>query len=293
MMNHIHWFFRGCCEQGIKLYNADEKDFWQVHELIVSQNYRNIVSKIIPVLNSFSVSIFWCGTNAFNTASNKNSNITKTKLIGFNNIIAPPGIVRNDLYLTLSSVELLDKKQNKTGGAKSCNLEVEIQVIDDDDDLLSVEGNCWKSLILHHVNSPKFNETIKFSIPIEIFPKAKVRCIFRHCSTKDKTDKKMFGITWMSLMDFSGTTVRDGQHQIQLYKWTDEQSLPVQTSSLNLSKDSVSIMKRLMLFHLYLPNLPYFFDWFNRLILTRLWCPPNLLKILIWSTYSNGSKHPT
>lgn len=209
------------------------------------------MSKIIPVLNTFSVSAFWCGANAFSPPASTNykgkgsgsvshNSISTTKLIGLHNLIAPPGVVRNDLYLTLSSVELLDKKQNKTGGAKSCNLEAEIQIIDHDDELLTeLGGNCWKSLILHHINCPKYNETIQFSIPIETFPKAKVRLLFRHCSTKDKTEPRMFGVTWLSLMDPSGTTVRDGDHPLQIYKWTDESSLPLQSSSLNLSKGNI------------------------------------------------------
>ncbi|CAL8073981.1 unnamed protein product [Orchesella dallaii] len=225
-------------EQMIKIYTSDEKDYWQIHEMIISNNFKNAISSKISMVSClFSVAVFWCGSN--------NTTVTATghlvNLIDSSSLIVPPGLVRNDVYITLLTVDLVEKKQNKTGGTKNCNVECEVQVIDEEDDLLDLPGNCYKSLIFYHQNSPKFMETIKFNISIESFPKSRLRILFRHCSAKEKAEKKLFGITWLSVMDTSGTTLNNGDHTIHIFKWTDENSMPKQLTNSSLSKDTVTI----------------------------------------------------
>jgi len=42
----------------------------------------------------------------------------------------------------------------------------------------------FHSVILYHNNSPRWNETIRLSLPLEAFPDAHVRLEYRHCSSK-------------------------------------------------------------------------------------------------------------
>ena len=61
----------------------------------------------------------------------------------------------------------------------------------------------------------------KFQVPIEKFYNAHVRFEFRHCSAKDKNDKKLLGFAFLHLMDMDETTVKDGSHSLCLYKCED------------------------------------------------------------------------
>ena len=58
-------------------------------------------------------------------------------------------------------------------------------------------------------------------MPIEKFYNAHVRFEFRHCSAKDKNDKKLLGFAFLHLMDMDETTVKDGSHSLCLYKCED------------------------------------------------------------------------
>lgn len=227
-------------EQIVKMYQVDEKDYWNIHDLIISNNFKNnITSKLSQVNCLLSVASFWNSNSSFTSGV---SSSQKIHLIDSNNLIVPPGLVRNDVYITLVTVDLIEKKPNKTGGTKTCNVEVEVQVINEDDEILGdLPGNCYKSLIFHHQNSPKYMETMKFNIPIESFPRSRLRMLFRHCSAKDKAEKKLFGVTWLSLMDTSGTTLNNGDHFMHIYKWSDENSMPKQLTHSNVSKDTVTI----------------------------------------------------
>ena len=60
-----------------------------------------------------------------------------------------------------------------------------------------------------------------FQVPIEKFYNAHVRFEFRHCSAKDKNDKKLLGFAFLHLMDMDETTVKDGSHSLCLYKSED------------------------------------------------------------------------
>jgi len=93
---------------------------------------------------------------------------------------------RNDLYITL------DRAEFEKGG-KLWNIEASILVLDSEGNIFheSVFGASsslgavdYKSVILYHQNSPKWNETIRLTLPIEQFPDAHFRVEYRHCSSK-------------------------------------------------------------------------------------------------------------
>ncbi|ELV10406.1 Dedicator of cytokinesis protein 3 [Tupaia chinensis] len=81
----------------------------------------------------------------------------------------------------------------------------------------------YHSFVLYHSNSPRWGEIIKLPIPIDRFRGSHLRFEFRHCSTKDKGEKKLFGFAFSPLMRDDGTTLSDDIHELYVYK-CDENS---------------------------------------------------------------------
>lgn len=208
--------------------------------------------------------------------------------LGFANVIMP-GEVRNDLYLTL------DRGNFERGGkAAARNIEITICVLDRDGHLIencvfySMNQGCTKVAlpILYHNNSPIWNEFVRIQVPIEKFYHAHVRLEFRHCSAKDKSDKKLLGFSFMHLMELDETTIKDGVHTLCLYKCEDLHRL--ENSGVYLAMPSklneVTSLEQVTLSHGFVRSAKENVTIVTKLVSTKLTQNPDLMRLLNWKS---------
>nr|XP_046234418.1 dedicator of cytokinesis protein 4b isoform X3 [Scatophagus argus] len=154
--------------------------------------------------------------------------VSITRKLGFSDVIMP-GEMRNDLYITLERGEF-----EKGGKSVARNVEITVYVLDVDGQILKSHvaagsgepgADEYHSLVLYHNNSPRWSEQIKLPIPVDMFRGSHVRFEFRHCSTKDKGEKKLFGYSFVPLMQEDGRTLPDGTHELIIHKCEENSSL--------------------------------------------------------------------
>uniref|UniRef100_A0A8B9LIR9 Dedicator of cytokinesis 4b n=1 Tax=Astyanax mexicanus TaxID=7994 RepID=A0A8B9LIR9_ASTMX len=154
--------------------------------------------------------------------------VSITRKLGFSDVIMP-GEMRNDLYITLEKGEF-----DKGGKTVARNVEITVYTLDMDGQILrghvtagSGEPGAdeYHSFVLYHNNSPRWAEQIKLPIPVDMFRGSHVRFEFRHCSTKDKGEKKLFGFSFVPLMQEDGRTLPDGTHELIVHKCEENASL--------------------------------------------------------------------
>uniref|UniRef100_A0A8C2B3Q3 Dedicator of cytokinesis 4b n=1 Tax=Cyprinus carpio TaxID=7962 RepID=A0A8C2B3Q3_CYPCA len=154
--------------------------------------------------------------------------VSITKKLGFSDVIMP-GEMRNDLYITLEKGEF-----EKGGKSVARNVEVTVYALDADGQILKgfvavgsgePGGDEYHTFVLYHNNSPRWAELIKLPVPVDIFRGSHVRFEFRHCSTKDKGEKKLFGFSFVPLMQEDGRTLPDGTHELIVHKCEENANL--------------------------------------------------------------------
>ncbi|KAE8298901.1 Dedicator of cytokinesis protein 3 Modifier of cell adhesion Presenilin-binding protein [Larimichthys crocea] len=208
----------------LKVYTCNNENEWyQIHENIIrksstkytapSTNYGLIIS--LQLLRGDMDQVRRENPLIFSRG------VAITRKLGFPDVIMP-GDIRNDLYLTLERGDF-----ERGGKSVQKNIEVTVYVLYADGEILkdcislgSGEPSVpeHRSFVLYHNNSPRWSEVIKLPIPIDRFRGSHLRFEFRHCSTKDKGEKKLFGFAFTPLMREDGTTLSDESHELYVYK---------------------------------------------------------------------------
>ncbi|XP_028302238.1 dedicator of cytokinesis protein 3-like isoform X4 [Gouania willdenowi] len=211
----------------LKVYTCNNENEWcQIHENIIrkSSTKYSAASSSYGVL--ISLQLFRGDVDQLRRDNPHffSRNVFITRKLGFPDVIMP-GDVRNDLYLTLERGEF-----ERGGKSVQKNVQVTVYVLDADGEVLkdcislgSGEPNVPEhaSFVLYHNNSPRWGELVKLPIPIHRFRGSHLRFEFRHCSTKDKGEKKLFGFSFTPLMREDGTTLSDDTHELYVYKCED------------------------------------------------------------------------
>ncbi|XP_023606769.1 LOW QUALITY PROTEIN: dedicator of cytokinesis protein 4 [Myotis lucifugus] len=163
--------------------------------------------------------------------------VSITRKLGFSNIIMP-GEMRNDLYITVERGEF-----EKGGKSVARNVEVTMFIVESGGQTLKdfisfgsgePPASEYHSFVLYHNNSPRWAELLKLPIPVDKFRGAHIRFEFRHCSTKEKGEKKLFGFSFIPLMQEDGRTLPDGTHELIVHKCEENTSLQDPTRYLKL-----------------------------------------------------------
>ncbi|XP_049823045.1 dedicator of cytokinesis protein 3 isoform X2 [Aethina tumida] len=217
-------------EFNLKVYQTEEKDFHQLHEFIIRQSgkYNALSAHNYGIMVSLKMLHGDLANLQEDNSPLSSKNIRFTKKLGFPDVIMP-GDVRNDLYL------ILDKGEFERGGKSTGkNIELTIVIIDSEKNIVknclwgasSTDGSSeYNSMVIYHHNSPVWSENVRLTLPTDKFAGAHVRLEYRHCSTREKNDKKLFGFSFIRLMNKEGAAVQDGQHELYIYKCEDSQKL--------------------------------------------------------------------
>lgn len=218
-------------ESTFKIFSCEEKDYHQLHELII----KKATGKYSPINTvgsnygiAVSLRLIQGGLGQAQIDQPLLFQGTITRKMGFPDVVLP-GDVRNDLFVTLDHGEF-----ERGGKSTAKNIEVSVLVCDAGgnihNDSLSggagMDNNMYyRSMIIYHNNSPSWNETLRLMVPIDRFSSAHIRYEFRHCSTRDKSEPKLFGFSFCRLMEQDGATIADGGHELFVYKCEDHSKL--------------------------------------------------------------------
>lgn len=224
-------------EFSFKIYQCDEKDFHQLHAELIT---KKTSGKFTPISTTgggqagsyglvVSMKLLHGGLSQARLEQPMLfQGTTITRKTGFPDVIMP-GDVRNDVFFTLERGEF-----ERGGKSTAKNIEVSISVLDSTGNIItdclwgaSGMESCfyYKSMILYHNNSPNWNEMIRLSVSIDKFSTAHIRFDFKHCSTREKSEPKLFAFSFARLMEPSGATLADRLHELHVYKCEDQSKL--------------------------------------------------------------------
>ncbi|XP_037027423.1 dedicator of cytokinesis protein 3 isoform X2 [Bradysia coprophila] len=279
-------------EFSFKIFQCEEKDYHQLHELIIkkasgkfspisSTNSQGSYQKM-PLVVSLKL-IHGGLSQARSEQPMLFQGSTITKKIGFPDIIMP-GDVRNDIFFTLERGEF-----ERGGKSTAKNIEVTVAVYDPagnhlTDCLHGVSSSVYKSMILYHNNSPQWNEMLRVSLSIDKFATAHMRFEFKHCSTRDKSEPKLFAFSFARLMEPNGATIADGSHELIVYKCEDPSKL-IATNYLKLRCSATDYQSTLDSSPLYHRSPKEVFTVKSFLCSTKLTQNADLLSLLQWRTH--------
>ncbi|KRY15338.1 Dedicator of cytokinesis protein 1 [Trichinella patagoniensis] len=219
--------------------------------------------------------------------------------MGFPEVISRDD-VRNDLFVTLVSGDF-----THCTGRSDKNIEVKVCLVDEltnsvlPDSVVNVgvaKETFYTSSVFYHQDRPKWFETIKFSIPVEIYGNVHIRFSFKHRSSNESKDRndRPFSVSFIRLKQSNGTVIKDGFHDLVVYRVSSKieendfsyHTLPASKADLEMSGMEGTSSK----FHIQSPTGGFaispkdFFTICTTVCSTSLTQNVDLLGLLEWET---------
>ena len=81
-------------------------------------------------------------------------------------------------------------------------------------------SGCLNPAVLCHNNAPVWEEVFRLDLGVETFqrPGTHLRLEYYHCSLKERQERKLIGFSWLELMRDDGTVIRDGEHELGVFR---------------------------------------------------------------------------
>ncbi|CAG8552369.1 31262_t:CDS:2 [Gigaspora margarita] len=208
-----------------------ESTFANLHEDIIHNRFKEFEKSPRAEMISVSIRPYYGETATIikeNTALLQDIPITSR--LGFADVVFP-GDTRNEIYLRFLSGDFTQGR-----AATSRNIQITVEVKLDTGETLEnaiSQGSGeprvthFDSLVFYHSNNPTWGELIKVTIPVELFERAHIFMTFRHRSTKDKKEDKIFAFAYMPLFQENKAFISDGKHNVALYKYDKQLVTPL------------------------------------------------------------------
>ena len=90
----------------------------------------------------------------------------------------------------------------------------------------------YESTVYYHTATPRWCETIRLDLPVDIFEKLHVFFAFRHCSSNnrgresEKREDRTFAFAFLPLIMGNRAVLADNQHAVTVYRWDKRYSNP-------------------------------------------------------------------
>ncbi|KHJ41068.1 hypothetical protein D918_08844, partial [Trichuris suis] len=134
--------------------------------------------------------------------------------------------VRNDLYVSLACGDF-----THCTNRSDKNVEVRICLVDEltntvvQNSIVTVGSSAslstyYTSTVFYHQDRPRWFETVKIIIPVDIYGNVHIQFTFRHRSSNESKDKgeRPFAVSFIRLRQSNGTVIKDGRHDLVVYR---------------------------------------------------------------------------
>ncbi|RHZ66608.1 hypothetical protein Glove_306g74 [Diversispora epigaea] len=200
-----------------------ESTFATLHEDIINDHVKDFEKSPRAEMVSVSIRPYY-GEAATIIKENPAllQDIPITSRLGFPDVVFP-GDIRNEIYIKLLSG---DFSQGRTTTAKNIQVTAEVRLNSGEtlEDVISrgagePRTTHFESLVFYHSNNPMWGELIKLCIPVELIEQAHLFFTFRHRSTRDKKEDKIYAFAYIPLFPENRAFISDGKHNLTLYKF--------------------------------------------------------------------------
>ncbi|XP_065199391.1 dedicator of cytokinesis protein 2-like [Sycon ciliatum] len=214
---------------------AEEKDFSSLHEQVIKKLVKTTdrSGTISAAMRTMQGDLSTLREQYVNLIDRNTCLVRK---LGIAEIVKP-GEFRNDFFLTIEKGDF--EKSSKSPP----NVEILVQVVKSDGKILKAicaaanqdpidEFRCF---IIYHCANPRWHETIRLAIPVNVINDVQVRFTIHHCSSSGScTDQK---VVHLKPVLQNGTTIQDGTYTLSIDSTREALVCSTRVCSTKLTQD--------------------------------------------------------